>query len=466
MYINELPVELLCSMFMLSTKLEPYFCSVEGSPWYLWDNRTAVPYLLSQVCRYWRDIATGYPALWGYINITSYEDRALERVSMTLERSGNHPLDIVICDSAAYLKHVDKIKNLVIPHASRWRSFRSTYFINSDPVIHIFLKQRTLGYTAISSPLLEVLRIGEMDYDAVDPEVHYMQRFYTPRLRRLDLSTSLWEEMPQWLDWGDLTHFTIGWACRKISPRRLGWIINPMFLLEELDLRRAHLDWKGGHRHSQHHRFLAQGILEQQIHISINPPNLRTLRLGGEGKCCGDAWEWLSHFRCPLLSRLQISQDRLYISRENAPRIQMPLDEAQFPSLKTLRLCPDPEGIEGLLHCTMAAVPFINPLVVRLPRPDSYTTLCSLEMMKSPDISITNIGEIHIEVHGEVFTQKQANSTSAFMKKIGRLVVRKMPNIKVKLSMVYGEEVLGNVVDYNDSLPDGGLSECKPVKFR
>ncbi|KAG8958530.1 hypothetical protein FRC03_009031 [Tulasnella sp. 419] len=90
--------------------------------------------------------------------------------------------------------------------------------------------------------------IPDLEDGAVDNELFNLQRFYTPRLRQLEIGKAFWDKMSLSLDWSHLTRFKIlvDYVC--IDQNELAWILGQIPLLEELDLREASLDWDSEYR--------------------------------------------------------------------------------------------------------------------------------------------------------------------------------------------------------------------------
>ncbi|KAG6379351.1 hypothetical protein JVT61DRAFT_11813 [Boletus reticuloceps] len=62
-----------------------------------WESVALTPWLpVSQVCRYWYDIAISTPSLWAVIHIPPWSYPPLPYIATQLERSKDHPIDIRI----------------------------------------------------------------------------------------------------------------------------------------------------------------------------------------------------------------------------------------------------------------------------------------------------------------------------------------------------------------------------------
>ncbi|KAF8149124.1 hypothetical protein B0H34DRAFT_679423 [Crassisporium funariophilum] len=97
--INDLPLEILGIIFLetfescgkrdFTPRLTPYFspeCPLD-------------PFYLGQVCRLWRHVSFLTRKLWTHITIVHPKPIHLARAKMWVERAGNYPIDIIVCQS-------------------------------------------------------------------------------------------------------------------------------------------------------------------------------------------------------------------------------------------------------------------------------------------------------------------------------------------------------------------------------
>ncbi|KAL1760386.1 hypothetical protein FB107DRAFT_256282 [Schizophyllum commune] len=135
--IHSLPVELLTRIFVLGANYDfPY----HHSPFLLRPNTEYYPapasnfqLTVSAVCSHWRSIALATPSLWSFLFFRepSHIDRAQEYIARC-EKSGYITFDILIDtvqekyhipNVTLYKEEIERIFQLVCPHAARWRSF-------------------------------------------------------------------------------------------------------------------------------------------------------------------------------------------------------------------------------------------------------------------------------------------------------------------------------------------------------
>ncbi|KAJ7613134.1 hypothetical protein FB45DRAFT_1112870 [Roridomyces roridus] len=122
--ILTLPNEITSEIFLHSLPSHTEFVSLVGP-----DS----PSSLLQICKQWRDVALGTPALWSSIHVDvnhnppSVYERHLKLLELWLERSGTYPLSIRLWDmrSDEELASVDvpttKFLDAILRHSSRWQ---------------------------------------------------------------------------------------------------------------------------------------------------------------------------------------------------------------------------------------------------------------------------------------------------------------------------------------------------------
>ncbi len=86
------------------------------------DNAHDFPVLLSHVCRDLRHIALSTPKLWSSIEFVAGQS-SHEELETRLSRTQDIPIDISI-DGLETVEDAEALRKLLIPHVSRWRSFR------------------------------------------------------------------------------------------------------------------------------------------------------------------------------------------------------------------------------------------------------------------------------------------------------------------------------------------------------
>lgn len=139
---------------------------------------------LSQVCRHWRSIALGTPALWRKVFVK--DTTSDEELQGVLQKSGSLTIDIDIRIDSPKPHH---LMGLITEHVGRWATF-CCYVGNHALVLHILASLKGLN-----APNLEILRISDTSEDEDSPEEEAGEISYplfngpssTPHLRALDL---------------------------------------------------------------------------------------------------------------------------------------------------------------------------------------------------------------------------------------------------------------------------------------
>lgn len=154
--IHTLPAETLATIFVDA-----------ATTW----QEHASSFVISHVCRHWRNTALSLPALWARIHICSTSE-TLEIIELLIERSQSHPLDILIhlnkwqihgwelgesdSDEETSNDHYNTLRNqmaLVSVTVSRWRKL-AIY----DATHHLY--SRVLGHLEnAAAPTLETLDV-------------------------------------------------------------------------------------------------------------------------------------------------------------------------------------------------------------------------------------------------------------------------------------------------------------------
>ncbi|KAJ7629756.1 hypothetical protein DFH06DRAFT_1480311 [Mycena polygramma] len=113
------------------------------------------PTPLTQICRRWRDIAIGTPALWSAISSrhNNRDGRELRMFELWLQRSRHFPLSIAL--GTIDFRASNELIEAVIPHRARWRYLKIKLEEKNLPMLDGAMPSlQHLNLKTVSSPLL------------------------------------------------------------------------------------------------------------------------------------------------------------------------------------------------------------------------------------------------------------------------------------------------------------------------
>lgn len=346
--INELPTELLSYIFLLGTAGSEEGDDddddeedIDGSSASSddddgdddWERDQEFELLISHVCRHWRDVAVGTPALWTSID---FEDGPPYEKSRTyLERSKNAPLELSVDltldddeaedypDLGAALDDLHQIMKLVVAHVSHWRSFE--LMVSNYRLMHLALTGLS---SCAAAPMLEVLQLYHYEdteeYGEFTPASLKEQNFIlfngnAPKLAHV----ALWGVH---LDWAN-SHFLSGLCDLELA-------------YHAQDVRPSYRDF---------------------VRILRDSPELITLTLCLSGPAGGPT-DWLAS---------------MTDEREDGEEPHAPMTTLAIPSLKNLVLAYiEPEYVTQLIQ--RLALPNVTSLAIDFEYADSSDFLRSL----------------------------------------------------------------------------------------
>ncbi|EDR14462.1 uncharacterized protein LACBIDRAFT_305037 [Laccaria bicolor S238N-H82] len=262
--IFEIPNEIFALIFWMSTDSE-----------HIENQRTLIA--SSQVCRRWRSVIFGYPALWG--RVIHFTD-PLPRLRQLLQRSKPGPIDVGRVDLQVYLGHI-RMLEILSESSSRIRTFNvrlSNRERNYDLVSKQFFEQ--------PAPLLEFMSVS------LTPSTSVVQgplfQGDAPYLRRLHLSNCSIRFALSMPILARLTELSARNIAPVVAPSASMWLMN---LLEMPNLRwLSIIDSIAPH----------QTFPPTQVHL----PNLTMLTLSG--KLC-DCVFLLDYITAPSLIGMRLN---------------------------------------------------------------------------------------------------------------------------------------------------------------
>lgn len=153
------------------------------------EDATRAPFILGQVCSYWRAVAISMPSLWSSLFLRVNSSNAKSKVELArtvLSRLGTCPLTIEF--SAALTnwdEDVDSCFDVMIRHSMRWKSASFFAIPPCGPLRKLSLAKGAL-------PILEELRIWQFSEFVVDafevaPQLRSLQTNMPPSTLKVPL---------------------------------------------------------------------------------------------------------------------------------------------------------------------------------------------------------------------------------------------------------------------------------------
>ncbi|KAJ7123450.1 hypothetical protein C8R44DRAFT_735097 [Mycena epipterygia] len=203
--INRFPPEILSLIFLFTLPSpeditrrisQVYRDGGEDMPW------LAGPWLVSQVCSRWRDVALTSPSLWASPFLTRGIRQSLGRLDLQLVRSGNASLHPSLFGSSRSMVRASNLLATLIRRSDRWSSLLLAFdWTGVQP--QMALLKRRVGQ-------LEALIIKGSWSEALVPlsEGQRLDAFViAPRLRRLSVVSVCEPAVSLVLPWHQLTHY-------------------------------------------------------------------------------------------------------------------------------------------------------------------------------------------------------------------------------------------------------------------
>jgi len=348
--ILSIPPEVVAEVFEWAITSSSEYCNLSSTSL----PQDVPPINISQVCRYWRQIALSQPSLWAFINVvvSSDEDlqRALPRVKSWLQRSSpsSAPLTIkvsILTNRGGTTYKAEVVHGLfreLYGHKGRWKNFT----ISFSDFAATALKLDDL-------PMLQELEYrGSWSKDATDKTQQQVDLSTIPLLRRFSASGPIeLSAIPQNLVLANLTfmHFKIGYRrsltandCLNIlrcTPNvkefcvDVGSVYNiekPKRCIHLADLSYLHISWT----------WPGDGPVTLRLLDGIEPPSLKTLSVDySHYPREDDTDDREITIICNFISRCNISLTDLRMSS----------DHENLNVVGILRLSPDLQKLE--LHC-------------------------------------------------------------------------------------------------------------------
>jgi len=295
-------------------------------------ERARAPFIVAAVCRRWRDVALGHAVLWHYLPIpvvkrsANWDSASCARmghyVRLVLDRSREHPIDVIFCylrGSHGMVGAMDQLVFLALEeHAHRWRRFAAVMY-GKYPVARILrllsgrsmphLRTLELSVQEFSSTPTFSIGNSPMHYDvALEPPVLFLQR--TPALRSVTfinlpevvrrwVHTCIPEESGCRLELVQQELTTYMWDMLEKHQHQLSWLLlsvhqisKPPELFQTFGFNKLDLLWLN---------YEACDILFHH-HERLNMPVLRELVLLGVRSSITALTPWFRRVRSTLVA--------------------------------------------------------------------------------------------------------------------------------------------------------------------
>ncbi|KAJ6574346.1 hypothetical protein B0H19DRAFT_1124280 [Mycena capillaripes] len=187
--INHFPPEILCMIFFHTLPSDVTIHPVtRESPW-----------LVSQVCKLWREVALSSQVLWSFPKIHPYPNQSSSQFNLHLARSGNARLHPLLSGSPRRDIHLSRLYTSVIAHSERWVTL--TMAMN-----WILLKEKFAALKGRVSQLEELHIHGVWSGGVALPVGKRLDAFLAaPRLRTLSVKNVCEPAVSLVLPWHQLT---------------------------------------------------------------------------------------------------------------------------------------------------------------------------------------------------------------------------------------------------------------------
>ncbi|KAJ7633096.1 hypothetical protein FB45DRAFT_1027202 [Roridomyces roridus] len=306
-----LPPEILCAIFLAS------IAPLDGINAYF-------PWILTHVCRHWRQSALAFPKLWAFIDLEQTQNNeepgstAQDFLETYLARSGQHPLTFRLAYSEEHTIHMHPFLHALLAHSKRWEDVR----IEAPPLLAI-----------------EVLSQG----DASD----------FPLLRRFscshhyDFDSDVVTEGPIFspIPWAQLERYH-EYDCSWYLADERQWEIIPQ-LTQVVDLRTC---------------FSSVPETEDLIEL----PHLRFASFAVDRRADIEIEDVLECFDLPQLQGFSLLLTKRHDSDLLCPTVPEPLK-----TLSVLRLCGSLEISNEALACILSSIPTLLDFAIELALSDT-----------------------------------------------------------------------------------------------
>lgn len=201
--IHTLPVELLAEIFRHYVQIVDY--SQPSHSLSVQPYSQTTPFLLAEVCYYWRSVALSMGDLWQSMFIGPPKTEHIPLVRLWLSRAGEYPLSLWLFQSRypseAELQATNEILSLLIDRLHRWKSIEFRFSAG----VH----QPLLDIPHNAAVSLEAARIDARYWGQSNTDALWRALHSSPLLCRPDWVNHYWHGPPSHAPWAQLTYIRL-----------------------------------------------------------------------------------------------------------------------------------------------------------------------------------------------------------------------------------------------------------------
>ncbi|KAF8227351.1 hypothetical protein L208DRAFT_1441500 [Tricholoma matsutake] len=201
--IHTLPVELLAEIFRHYVQIVDY--SQPSHSLSVQPYSQTTPFLLAEVCYYWRSVALSMGDLWQSMFIGPPKMEHIPLVRLWLNHAGEYPLSLSLFQSDrpsdSEIQATNEILTLLVNRLHRWRTIDFRF----SAVVH----QVLLAIPHGSAVSLEAAHVDVRDWDRTSADKLWRALHSSPTICRPEWVNFYWSGPPNHAPWAQLTHITL-----------------------------------------------------------------------------------------------------------------------------------------------------------------------------------------------------------------------------------------------------------------
>lgn len=204
--IHTLPVELLAEIFRHYVQIVDY--SQPSHSLSVQPYSQTTPFLLAEVCYYWRSVAVSMGDLWNSMYINPPKMEHIPLVRLWLNHAGEYPLSLWLFQSDrpsdSELQATDEILSLLVKRLHRWKAI--VFYFSASA------QQALLNLPHGAAVCLEAARVDVRCWDRTSADNLWIALHSSPTMCRPEWVNLYWNGPPDHAPWAQLTHIRLdGW---------------------------------------------------------------------------------------------------------------------------------------------------------------------------------------------------------------------------------------------------------------